>query len=499
VTVARVAAEGISVAAAVVLAHLVPPAQFGLVAVTMVVSELALALANEGAGSALVQRQVVNRAHVEGTAMLALVAGAALTLITFFVVPFATTPVFGEQTTTLFQLLSPAFIITALGIVPLAMLERQLDFRRISIIETATALVGAVASVVLAIAGLEAEAYVLGLVAGLIVWAALLLAFGPTVFPRWRPREMREVARFALPAGLAGTAVVGYGNVDYLILGATLSPAKVGYYYRAYTLGVQYERKISAIITRLAFPVYSRTENLEHMRAVRSRVIRINATVILPLLALFIALAPQLMPWLFGERWEPAVLPAQILAVAGMARMINNGTPPLMLAAGRPGALLAFNLCRFAILGVVVLLAVPYGLTVVCVAVAAFQVTTVVVSYALMLGRLVGVTLRQLADEVWPAIASSGILLAAAFPATYALSSSGLPRPAVVLLVSLLAAPLYLLALRFISPAAWADVSLLARGVLRPRRRRKTPTLSLERPPAPIAPGEAGGEGAPTL
>jgi O-antigen/teichoic acid export membrane protein len=353
--------------------------------------------------------------------------------------------------------------------------------------------------VVLAVAGLEAEAYVLGLVAGLTVWAALLLAFGPTVFPRWRPREMREVARFALPAGLAGTAVVGYGNVDYLILGATLSPAKVGYYYRAYTLGVQYERKISAIITRLAFPVYSRTESLDHMRAVRSRVIRINATVILPLLALFIALAPQLVPWLFGERWEPAVLPAQILAVAGMARMINNGTPPLMLAAGRPGALLAFNLCRFAILGVVVLLAVPYGLTAVCVAVAAFQVTTVLVSYALMLGRLVGVTLRQLADEVWPAIASSGILLTAAFPATYALSSSGLPRPAVALLVSLLAAPLYLLALRFISPAAWADVALLARGVLLPRRRRKTPTLSLERPPAPIAPGEAGGEGAPTL
>ena len=107
------------------------------------------------------------------------------------------------------------------------------------------------------------------------------------------PAEMREVARFGLPSGLAGAAVVGYGNVDYLILGATLSPAKVGFYYRAFTLGVQYERKISAIITRLAFPVYSRTESLDHMRAVRSRVIRINASVVLPLLALLIALAPS--------------------------------------------------------------------------------------------------------------------------------------------------------------------------------------------------------------
>ena len=363
VTVARMAAEFIGLAAAVLLAHLIPPAQFGLVAVAVVVVELALALANEGAGAALVQRRVVDRAHVESAAMLALVAGAILTLTTLLVVPFATTPLFGEQTTKLFQLLAPAFIITALGIVPLAMLERQLDFRRISIIEIATSLVGAMASVALAIAGLDAEAYVLGLIAGLVAWAGLLLIFGPTVLPRWRPRQMREVARFGLPSGLAGAAVVGYGNVDYLILGATLSPAKVGFYYRAFTLGVQYERKISAIITRLAFPVYSRTESLDHMRAVRSRVIRINASVVLPLLALLIALAPVLVPWLFGERWEPAVLPTQILAVAGMARMINNGTPPLMLAAGRPRALLAFNLCRFAILGVAVFLAAPHGLT----------------------------------------------------------------------------------------------------------------------------------------
>ena len=477
VTIARVSAEGVSVVAAIALAHLVSPAQFGRVAVAIVASELALALANEGAGSALVQRRAVERGHVESAAMLALMSGVLLTLATLFVVPLATTPLFGEQTTELFQLLSPAFIITALGIVPLAMLERQLDFRRISIIETITVLVGAVVSVVLAIAGLEAKAYVLGLLAGLIAWAALLLFFGPSVLPRWRPRQMLEVARFSVPAGLAGAAMVGYGNVDYIILGAKLNPASVGFYYRAYTLGVQYQTKISAIITRLAFPVYARTEGLDHMRAIRSRVVRINAAVVFPLLALFIALAPQLVPWLFGERWEPAVLPAQILAVAGMARMINNGTPPLMLAAGKPGALLAFNLCRFTVLGVAVFLAAPYGLTVVCVTVAAFQVITLVVSYALMLGRLMGVTLRQLASDLWPAIASSGILFVATFPVSQALSDSSLPRLAVILLVSLLGAPIYMLSVRFVSPAAWADIALLARQVL-PRGWRMTLRLS---------------------
>ena len=113
-----------------------------------------------------------------------------------------TTPLFGEPTTELFRLLSPAFVIAAVGIVPLAMLERRLDFRRISIIEIAGVLAGALTSVALAWRaerpGLRARR-----LAGMVAWAGLLVVFGPSVLPRWRPRQMREIARFGLPAGAA--------------------------------------------------------------------------------------------------------------------------------------------------------------------------------------------------------------------------------------------------------------------------------------------------------
>ncbi len=483
-TLARIAAEVVSLSSGILLAHLVPPAQFGLVAITLVLSEAALALANQGAGSVLVQRKALHRAHVEATAMLALTVGVALTIATIFLVPLVSTPLFGEETTRLFQLLSPTFTIAAIGIVPLAMLERRLDFRRISMIEVATVLVGALAAIGYALLGLEAEAYVLGFMTGMLLWATLLIIFGPAVLPRWRPREMREVAAFGLPAGLASLAMVGYGNVDYVILGARLNPALVGFYYRAYTLGVQYETKISDIIARLAFPIYSRTQNADHMREVRSRVVRINATVIYPILALFIAIAPELVPWLFGPRWEPSVLPAQILAVAGMARMVNNGTPPLLLAAGRPRALLGFNLCRLFVLGAAVMLAVPQGIVAVCTAVSAFQWIVLVASYRLVLAPLVGVTVRQLALDLGPAIAASAIMLGAALPFAHALAAANLPSLATIALVAVVSAPLYLLALRVLSPAAWADLLLLTRKMLRRGERKKAPRLPLEGSPA---------------
>ena len=95
--------------------------------------------------------------------MLALIIGMTL-MSHAFRSALVTTPLFGEPTTELFRLLAPAFVIAGVGIVPLAMLERRLDFRRISMIEISGVLVGAVTSVGLALAGLNAEAYVLGTV-----------------------------------------------------------------------------------------------------------------------------------------------------------------------------------------------------------------------------------------------------------------------------------------------------------------------------------------------
>jgi O-antigen/teichoic acid export membrane protein len=481
-TMARVAAEVAALGSAVVLARLVPPAEFGRVAVALVVSALALSLANESVGAALVRRRELDRAHVESAQLLSLIIGSVLSLVTLLLVPLITTPLFGAETTTLFRMLAPTFLIAAIGIVPLAMLERQLDFRTISVVEIAGVLTTVTSSIVYALFGLDATAYVLGTVTGFVTWATLLVILGPNAWPKWHRRHIREIANFGLPAGVAGAAQVSYGNIDFLVLGATLPSATVGFYYRAYALGVQYQDKISAIITRVVYPVYSRTEDMEHMRELRSRVMRVNATLIFPLLALFVAVAPELVPWAFGEQWEPAVVPAQILTIAGMARMINNGTPAFVLAAGAPRVLLYFNLYRVITLGVMVLIASSWGLNAVCIAVAVFQLVTLVGSYRLMLSRLVDVTVRRLFLDTAPAVLASMALLVLAYPLNEALASTGLPVLVTVAVVGIVGAPVYLVTLRLTSRAAWDDLLLIIRRVLIPARFHKPPPAAASAP-----------------
>lgn len=485
VTIGRGVGEIVTLASAITLAHLVPPSEFGRLAVTIIVSELAVSLAYEAVGSPLIQRRQVTRAHRESAALIGLVAGLALMLLTLFALPLVATPVFGEGTSSLFQLFSPAFLLAGLRVVPQAAVQRRLDFRRISIIEIAAGVLAAVTSVTLAIWGLNAEAYILGNLAGGLLATLLFMAAAPISLPRWHRKEIRELLQFGVPAGLSSAAWVGFRNVDYAILGAVMRPALVGFYYRAYTIGVEYEQKISGIVMRMVFPVYSRAQDTAHMRDIRARIVRLNATLIFPLMALFIAVAPLLVPFAFGERWEPAVLPAQILAVAGLLAMLNGGTGPLVMAAGRPRVLVVLHGVELVVYAATIYVAAKAGLTEVCVGVTCFQLLVLICSYRFVLTPLVGVTLRQLWSDVAPATVASAALLVATMPVT-SLLSGVLPGPLPVIPAALVGGAVYLAIVRQLFPSAWADIELLAKRLLRrPERTRQTPgPLPLAESPA---------------
>jgi O-antigen/teichoic acid export membrane protein len=472
ISVTRLAFEFVAAAGAVVLAHLVPPADYGRFAIALVLPEIALSLVNEGLGTPLVQRKELDRRHIEGTMAVGVFGGLLLTALTFFLAPLVAGPLFGDDTAALFQLYSPVFVIAGVMIVPLALLQRRLEFQRIGLSEVASAAATTLVSVVLAIAGLNAKAYVLGSLAGIAAWAVVLLLLARTrAVPRWRHREIKELVATGGPAAGAGLAGIGTRNADYAILGAQLSSAQVGFYYRAFTIGVEYERKLSGIVTRVAFPVYSRTKDLVQLKSIRRRIVRLNATMVFPLLTFFIVVAPVLVPWLFGARWEPAVVLAQILAVAGMATTIKNTVDPLILATGRPRPLMYFNIGEVAIYVVMLIVASSTGnLILICAAVAGFRVVALIASYYFLVGRVIGASLGELFADTGAALVACVALAAVALPMRLELDLPTLPLLAACAAASFV---VYAVVLRLISPRSWDDILVVAGGLIPSLRRRK--------------------------
>jgi PST family polysaccharide transporter/lipopolysaccharide exporter len=477
---AKAATEVLQLAAAVALARLVSPADFGNASVALILLPLSVILTYEGFGSALVQRKLVDDGHFEAATLTSLLAGILLSLATYLLAPLVAAPIFNSEIAHLIQLVSPVFALAGLGTVSRAVLSRELDFRLISMIEAGSLALGSFIAVGLAALGLGADAIVLGGVAACGLASAALLAVTPRHRPRWRRREIGEIARFGGPASAAGVVYVAISNVDYAVLAARLNPAQVGIYWRAFQLGVMYQDKLSGIMMRLAFPIYSRTNDLAEMKGLHERATRIHGAVVAPLLAILIVTAPELVPLVFGDAWRAAVEPAQILAVAGMIAAILTGYPQVMLAAGRPRPLMVFNLCVLLVYGVAVYLTAGLGLVAVAIAVVAIHVAILAAVYLVLFRSVLGLPIGRLVTDLAPAIAGSALVLAVGFPLAELLRQAQVSAPLIVLLAGIAGIAAQALTLRALFPQVWADVSGLLRRLL-PDRRKKFRPLPLVR------------------
>jgi PST family polysaccharide transporter len=265
---------------------------------------------------------------------------------------------------------------------------------------------------------------------------------------------------------------VAITNVDYTILAARLTATQTGFYWRAFQLGVVYQDKISGVFMRLAFPVYSRTKDVDALRQLHERASRVHAAAVVPLLAVFIVIAPDVVPWLFGDHWRPAVLPAQILSVAGMIAAILTGFAQVMLAAGRPRALMTFNVVVLAVYAGAVWVTAPHGIVAVALAVVGLYVGMLAVVYGVLFRRVIGMPINRMVADLGPAVVGSAALVAAGFPLAELLRSLGAPAPLTAVAVAGVGLSLHALVLRTLFPGVWSDLLALARRVLPARLAR---------------------------
>jgi len=130
---------------------------------------------------------------------------------------------------------------------------------------------------------------------------------------------------------------VGFSNVDYAIIGARLGALQTGLYFRAYTLAVEYQGKLSIVMGQVGFPVLARTRDAAELAHLHRQMVRLLTIVTFPLLVLLAIGAPVLVPFLFWSCWVGEVVLVQILALGG-ASTLPGARCELHLPAG--------NVCR---------------------------------------------------------------------------------------------------------------------------------------------------------
>ena len=250
-----------------------------------------------------------------------------------------------------------------------------------------------------------------------------------------------------------------------------------GLYFRAYTLAVEYQRKVSDVMTTVAFPVLSRSTGPEELQELRGQMVRVLTAVLFPLLAMLAITAPVLVPWLLGPDWAPVVVPTQILAFGGAATLVIDSTGVVLMASGRSRAILGFGVAHFATYAVVVWFVAPLGIEAVAVVAAVVHTAFVVVSYLMMVRGSMRESLAHIWHDVAPATVSSMAMACVAVPASLLLSAAHAPAFGQLAIVTVAAAAAYLVALRMLFRGTWRELMTMLSRVLPldrlPRLRRR--------------------------
>jgi len=328
------------------LMRVLPPEDFGLIAMVLVFSGFAAALSNVGFAEALVQHSAPSGAHKDTAFFMNSVVGLVLTLLLFLAAPLIASFYSEEILTSVARTLSPILLLGSLAAVPMALLQREHRFGRMALAELCGILVGGAAGIWSASSGLGVWSLVWMQisVAGVTFLSAMILgSWHPTL--EIRSGVASELVRFGW--GLTGFNTLNFWarQADNLLIGRFMGSNALGLYSRAYSLMVVPLTQLVPTVSRVMFPVLSeiRDDHLEARQAYL-KVVGVLATITFPIMLGMLATARPLVEVLFGPDWLGAVSLIRILAVVGAIQIILNPTGWIYLSQGRTDLLFRWGL-----------------------------------------------------------------------------------------------------------------------------------------------------------
>lgn len=311
----------------VLLARLLTPADFGVVTLALTLLGFAQPLADLGVGSAIVQRSMLTDRHVRTAFTFSVLLSLGMATAIALLAPLGAGALREPRVTPVLRVLAAGLAFRGVAVVAGALLRRQLDFRSQFFISIVCFVLGyGGVGVTLALFGYGLWSLAWGFtVQTALVSLAQLIALRHSVRPLLGGPELRELLAFGFGASLSAWVNYFALHGDNLVIGRWMGAASVGLYDRAYSLMNLPHTHIGTVISRVLFPAMAQVQK-EPVRLRRGYLLgtRLTATIAAPLMATMVVAAPHLVPAVYGSQWNEAVLPLQILCVAGYFRALYH-------------------------------------------------------------------------------------------------------------------------------------------------------------------------------
>ncbi len=301
-----------------ILARLLDPATFGLVAMAGIVLRFGGYFAQMGVGSALIQKEKLTETDIRAAFTSSVLLGAMFSGLTYFLAPFALYIFDSAAVVPVIQVMGISFTLNGFSTTALSLLRRRLNFRWISIIEVLSYVIGyGLGGVILALSDFGVWSLVIaGLTQAALTVVLALLYERHALLPYWHPGTHKELISFGGRISIISfLEFIGF-NVDTIVIGRVWGATVLGVYSRSFAivnLPVQY---LAVTFSKVLFPSFAQTQKYPDRLGNAYYVgMMLISVVAMPVSFGMIPAAPELVLTLLGSQWVEGIILLQILAV----------------------------------------------------------------------------------------------------------------------------------------------------------------------------------------
>ncbi|MEA5529739.1 lipopolysaccharide biosynthesis protein [Dolichospermum sp. UHCC 0684] len=450
------------------LARLINPENFGLIALASTFLAFITIFLDQGFSTAIIQRKELEEEHLNTAFWTNIGIAGLMTLITIVLAGEVANFFNQPNLTPVIRWLSLSFLIGSLNSVQTAIFQRKLDFKPLAIRSLIATLTGGVVGISMALMGcgvwsLVGQQLTNGLIQAIVIWWA----------SDWRPklsfseRHFRDLFSFGI--NIIGINILGFlvTRSDNILIGYFLGPVALGYYDLAYRLFMVVTGLFVGVITSTAMPIFSSIqEDLPRLRNTLYNLVELSNTIAFPVFLGMSALAPELIVVIFGKHWEASIPVFQILNIAGLLYGGFYFNAPLMMAMAKPDWKLKLDIYRTFIYFLAFLIGINWGIIGVSLGfvLSAYLGSSWVT--VLLVQKLIKINILTYLSKFFTPLINSLIMFLIILTAKYLLFNNISPNKTSLLILSSLGAVTYIICLYLLSNSYFMKIFQFAKNII---------------------------------
>ena len=416
----RVSAQLVNFIVSIILARLLLPEDYGLIALVTVFITICNKIVVSGFATSLVQKKDADNLDFSTVFYFSVCVAAILYAVLFAIAPFIADFYSKESDPQMFiqviRVMGLNLFIIAVNSVQQAYVSRTMQFRKFFFSTIAGTVVSAIAGIALAYAGkgvwaLVAQNMILALVNGIVLWFMV----------KWRPqlkfsfKRLKALYSYGWKIFVASMIKILYTDLRSLVIGRVYTAADLAFYNKAQSFPQLIDTNVEGTIDSVLFSAISKKQNsVDEMRAMLRRAIKTTSFILMPLLAGLSAVAKPFIIILLTDKWAESIPLMQILAFSFIFAPVELENLQAIKALGRSDVALKVEIIK-KVLGIIILIiSIPFGVTAIAIGMVISTTLSAIIN-AIPNKKLLGYTFKMQLADILPSLLLSLVMFAAVY------------------------------------------------------------------------------------